>query len=101
MTLRNLVRAALLVVLVVAGPALPARAKTPTRLTINADPNPILAGEQVLIYGYLKGPDNADQKVVLHGQSASGWHVCRQGENGHERGGLLQFRSCRRHCDDL
>jgi len=72
MTLRNVVLAALLVVLVVAGSAVPAGAKAPTTLTINANPNPILAGEEVLIYGYLKGPDNADQKVVLHGQSLAG-----------------------------
>lgn len=35
-------------------------------LTINATPKPIISGEGVLIYGQLKGPDAADEKIVLH-----------------------------------
>ncbi len=35
-------------------------------LTIAASPNPITAGEGVLIYGQLKGADVADQRVVLY-----------------------------------
>jgi hypothetical protein len=34
-------------------------------LTIAATPNPILAGESVLIYGQLNGADNADQTITL------------------------------------
>jgi hypothetical protein len=36
-------------------------------LTINATPNPIIAGESVLIYGQLNGPGSAGQTIVL-------WH---------------------------
>jgi len=35
-------------------------------LTINATPNPILAGEGVLIYGQLRGTDVANKPVVLY-----------------------------------
>jgi hypothetical protein len=35
-------------------------------LTINATPNPIIAGDSVLIYGQLNGPDHADQTIVLY-----------------------------------
>jgi hypothetical protein len=36
------------------------------RLTIAAVPNPILAGEGVLIYGQLTGPDNSNQPIRLY-----------------------------------
>jgi hypothetical protein len=35
-------------------------------LTIQATPNPIFAGEGVLIYGFMRGPNNAKQTVVLY-----------------------------------
>jgi hypothetical protein len=35
-------------------------------LTINATPNPILAGEGVLIYGQLRGTDIADKPILLY-----------------------------------
>ena len=35
-------------------------------LTIRSAPNPITAGEGVLIYGQLKGPANADRRIVLY-----------------------------------
>jgi len=35
-------------------------------LSLAASPNPIIAGEGVLIYGQLKGPDNAGQLVRLY-----------------------------------
>ena len=35
-------------------------------LTIDAAPNPILAGEGVLIYGQLQGPDNQGQTIYLY-----------------------------------
>jgi hypothetical protein len=35
-------------------------------LTINATPNPIIAGESVLIYGQLNGPNSANQQIVLY-----------------------------------
>ena len=34
-------------------------------LTIRAAPDPIAAGEGVLIYGRLKGPGSADRRIVL------------------------------------
>lgn len=45
--------------------AVPAAAQA--RLTIAAAPNPISAGDPVLIYGHLDGPDQAGKRVVL-------WH---------------------------
>lgn len=41
----------------------------PTRdhgLTIKAVPDPILSGTSAVVYGQLKGPKNANRKVVLH-----------------------------------
>lgn len=35
-------------------------------LTINATPNPIIAGQSVLIYGQLNGPGSANQQIVLY-----------------------------------
>jgi hypothetical protein len=35
-------------------------------LTIHAVPNPIIAGEAVLIYGQLKGPDHSNQVIRLY-----------------------------------
>jgi hypothetical protein len=35
-------------------------------LTINATPNPIIAGDPVLIYGQLNGPNSADQTIRLY-----------------------------------
>ena len=35
-------------------------------LTIRSTPNPITAGQGVLIYGQLKGPANADRRIVLY-----------------------------------
>ncbi len=36
------------------------------RLTISAEPNPIIAGEGVLIYGQLKGPNSSGQTIRLY-----------------------------------
>ena len=41
-------------------------APTAARLTINATPNPIVMGDQVLIYGQLTGANPAGQTIVLH-----------------------------------
>jgi hypothetical protein len=35
-------------------------------LTINATPNPVIAGDAVLIYGQLNGPDSANQVIYLY-----------------------------------
>src|ERR1700758_413479 len=35
-------------------------------LTINATPNPILAGEGVRIYGHLGGPDSGTKPILLY-----------------------------------
>jgi hypothetical protein len=46
----------------------PVAAAWPARdhgLTINATPDPIVAGEAVLVYGQLNGPDSAGQTIVL------------------------------------
>jgi hypothetical protein len=40
-------------------------------LTINGTPNPILAGEGVLIYGQLRGADIANQPILLYHRLAS------------------------------
>ncbi len=40
-------------------------AGTSAKLTINATPNPIIAGEAVLIYGQLNAPSHGGQKIVL------------------------------------
>ena len=50
-----------------AGPSMAGAAPVHNRgLTIHALPNDIIAGEAVLIYGQLKGPDHAGQTIVLH-----------------------------------
>ncbi len=50
-----------------AGPSMAGAAPVHNRgLTIHALPNDIIAGEAVLIYGQLKGPDHACQTIVLH-----------------------------------
>lgn len=53
-----------------AGAVIPAAAgAAPVRnrgLTIHAAPNPIIAGEAVLIYGRLQGPDHAGQVIRLY-----------------------------------
>jgi len=36
------------------------------KLTIAASPDPVLAGDGVVIYGQLKGPGNADQVIRLY-----------------------------------
>ena len=49
--------------------ALPSRTEAAPRhnhgLTIAATPDPITAGQGVLIYGHLTGPNNADKRVWL------------------------------------
>jgi hypothetical protein len=51
----------------VAGPSIAGAAPMHNRgLTIHALPNDIIAGEAVLIYGQLKGPDHAGQTIVLY-----------------------------------
>ena len=41
-------------------------ATTDAGLTFNVTPNPIIAGEPVLAYGRLGGPEHGDKKIVLH-----------------------------------
>jgi hypothetical protein len=41
-------------------------AGTSAKLTINATPNPIIAGEAVLVYGQLNAPIPGGHKIVLH-----------------------------------
>jgi hypothetical protein len=40
-------------------------------LTIAASPNQILAGQSMLIYGQLQGPDNAGQRIILYHRVAA------------------------------
>jgi hypothetical protein len=65
---RLAVLASLLAVLVVVSvPAVASAAPQHNRgLTINATPNPIIAGEGVLIYGQLRGTDIAGKPIVLY-----------------------------------
>jgi hypothetical protein len=54
-------------ILAIAAPAVADAAPRHNRgLTINATPNPILAGEGVLIYGQLRGTDIANQPILLY-----------------------------------
>ena len=68
MRLRFALLGSLLAVLVaVAAPNIASAAPHHNRgLTINATPNPIIAGEGVLIYGQLRGGDVAGQPVKLY-----------------------------------
>lgn len=72
MRLRLAALASLASALFLAGPpaaAVAARHHGPRHnhgLTINATPDPIIAGDSVLIYGQLNGPNSAGQKIVLY-----------------------------------
>jgi hypothetical protein len=61
-------------------------------LTINATPNPIIAGEGVLIYGQLKGTDIAGKTIVLfHHISDSGTGYSRIGSTTTDSHGFYEF----------
>jgi hypothetical protein len=61
-------------------------------LTINATPNPIIAGEGVLIYGQLKGTDIAGKTIVLfHHISDSGRGYSRIGSTTTDSHGFYEF----------
>jgi hypothetical protein len=61
-------------------------------LTINATPNPIIAGEGVLIYGQLKGTDIAGKSIVLfHHISDSGQGYTRIGKATTDSHGFYEF----------
>jgi hypothetical protein len=63
----TLLAAALAALASVAAPGVAAAAPVHNRgLTIHAVPNPIIAGEPVLIFGQLKGPDHANQVIRLY-----------------------------------
>ena len=70
---RFVVLASLLAALVaVSVPAIASAAPRHNRgLTINATPNPIIAGDGVLIYGQLRGSDIANKPVVLYHRLAT------------------------------
>jgi hypothetical protein len=61
-------------------------------LTINAAPNPILAGESVLVYGQLNAPPVADQTIIIYHHVAGGKpgysHVARTTTDAH---GFYEF----------
>jgi hypothetical protein len=62
-------------VAVVAAPGIASAAPRHNRgLTINATPNPIIAGEGVLIYGQLRGTDITGKTIVLY-HHVSGSHM--------------------------
>jgi hypothetical protein len=61
-------------------------------LTISATPNPIIAGEGVLIYGQLKGTDIAGKSIVLfHHISDSGQGYTRIGQTTTDSHGFYEF----------
>jgi len=61
-------------------------------LTINATPNPIIAGEGVLIYGQLKGTDIAGKAIVLfHHISDSGRGYSRVSTTTTDAHGFYEF----------
>jgi hypothetical protein len=90
---RFTVLASLLATLVVA--AVPATAAAAPRhnhgLTINATPNPIIAGEGVLIYGQLRGTDVADQPILLYHRLADSSRFTLVGATKTESHGFYEF----------
>jgi hypothetical protein len=69
-------------------------------LTVNATPNPIIAGEGVLIYGQLKGTDIAGKAIVLfHHISGSGTGYSRIGST-HRLARVLRIHAGRGHRGD-
>ena len=92
MSSRVVVPASLLVAVVVVGAsAVSAEARHTATLTISATPNPIIAGEGVLIYGQLNGPDPGGKKVVLHRQLAPGDSFAVEGATSTNAEGLYEF----------
>jgi hypothetical protein len=90
---RLAVLASLLATLVViAGPATATAAPRHNRgLTINATPNPIIAGEGVLIYGQLRGADVAGQPILLYHRLAGSPRFTFVGATRTESHGLYEF----------
>ncbi len=61
-------------------------------LTINATPNPIIAGEGVLIYGQLKGTDIAAKPIILyHHINGSGTGYTQIGHTTTDSHGFYEF----------
>jgi hypothetical protein len=60
-------------------------------LTINAIPNPILAGEGVFIYGYLHGSPVAGQRIVLYHHVAGIPGYTRVGQTTTDPHGFYEF----------
>ena len=60
-------------------------------LTINAIPNPILAGEGVFIYGYLHGTPVAGQRIVLYHHVAGTPGYTRIGQTTTDTRGFYEF----------
>lgn len=60
-------------------------------LTINAIPNPILAGEGVFIYGYLHGSPVAGQRIVLYHHVAGTPGYTRIGQTTTDSRGFYEF----------
>jgi hypothetical protein len=90
---RLAVLASLLATLVVvAVPAIATAAPRHNRgLTINATPNPIIAGEGVLIYGQLRGTDVAGQTIVLYHRLAGSPRFTFVGATTTESHGFYEF----------
>jgi hypothetical protein len=74
MSLRIAMPASLLAVFVVVmgSGAVSAAPRRSVSLTISATPNPIIAGEGVLVYGQLNSTDPANKQIVLHSQRVAG-----------------------------
>jgi hypothetical protein len=60
-------------------------------LTINATPNPIIAGEGVLIYGQLRGTDIAGQRILLYHRLAGRPHFSLVGVTHTDSHGFYEF----------
>jgi hypothetical protein len=93
MRTRFAVLASLLATLVVvAVPAIASAAPRHNRgLTINATPNPIIAGEGVLIYGQLRGTDVANQPILLYHRLAGSLRFTLVGATRTESHGFYEF----------
>jgi hypothetical protein len=60
-------------------------------LTLTAEPDPVAAGQSVLIYGQLKGPDSGDQRVILYHRLARGWRFTPVGSTRTDASGFYEF----------
>ncbi len=80
------------VIVVMLAPAIATAAPRHNRgLTINATPNPIIAGEAALVYGQLNGPDSAGQTISLYHRINPATHFSLIGKTTTNSAGFYEF----------